>query len=158
MAEQYGGEAFVTGVLVRLGLYTGILEWTNAGHPAPLLRRDRRVIRELHCAPSWPLGLGGECRQVATQQLEPGDHVLFFTDGMVEGRNPEGEEFGLDRLVSAWELQSASGQLPDEILRRLVEAVIDYNHGRLRDDATLLGLHWSGPMSSDDEAATPDHA
>ncbi len=119
LAEQYGGDAFVTGVLVRLGLYTGILEWTNAGHPAPLLLRDRRVIRELHCAPSWPLGLGGECRQVATEQLEPGDHVLFFTDGMVEGRNPEGEEFGLERLVSAWELQSASGQLPDEILRRL---------------------------------------
>jgi serine phosphatase RsbU (regulator of sigma subunit) len=77
---------------------------------------------------------------------------------MVEGRNPEGEEFGLERLVSAWELQSASGQLPDEILRRLVEAVIDYNHGTLRDDATLLALHWSGPMSSDEEAAIPDHA
>ena len=41
LAEQYGGEAFVTGVLIRLGLDTGVLEWTNAGHPAPLLLRDR---------------------------------------------------------------------------------------------------------------------
>ena len=148
LAQQYGGEAFVTGALIRLGLDTGVLEWTNAGHPAPLLLRDRRVVRELQCLPSWPLGLGGECRQVATEALEPGDSVLFFTDGMVEGRSPDGEEYGVERLSSAWELQSASGQLPDEILRRLVEAVIEFNHGKLRDDATLLELFWCGPAPS----------
>ncbi len=147
VAAQYGGEAFVTGALIRLGLNTGVLEWTNAGHPAPLLLRDRRVVRQLQCAPSWPLGLGGECQQVATEALEPGDIVLFFTDGMVEGRSPGGEEFGIARLTSAWELQSASGQLPDEILRRLVEAVIEFNHGKLRDDATLLELVWCGPAT-----------
>jgi hypothetical protein len=147
VAQQYAGEAFVTGVLIRLGLDDGALEWTNAGHPAPLLLRDRRVIRELRCAPSWPLGLGGECRQVGSEALEPGDSVLFFTDGMVEGRSPDGEEFGVDRLSRAWELHSASGQLPDEILRRLVEAVIDFNNGKLRDDATLLELCWHGPAT-----------
>jgi hypothetical protein len=148
VAQQYGGEAFVTGVMIRLGLDTGMLEWTNAGHPAPLLLRDRRVVRELHCAPSWPLGLGGECRQVASEALEPGDSVLFFTDGMTEGRSADGEEYGVDRLSQAWEQQSASGQLPDEILRRLVEAVIEFNKGKLRDDATLLELYWYGPASS----------
>lgn len=153
LAQQYGGEAFVTAALIRLGLDTGMLEWTNAGHPAPLLLRDRRVVRELQCAPSWPLGLGGECQQVATEALEPGDSVLFFTDGMVEGRSPGGEEFGIARLSSAWELQSASGQLPDEILRRLVEAVIDFNHGKLRDDATLLELYWCGPPAPEGESA-----
>jgi serine phosphatase RsbU (regulator of sigma subunit) len=147
LAQQYRGEAFVTGALIRLGLDTGVLEWSNAGHPAPLLLRDRRVVRELQCAPSWPLGLSGECRQVATEALEPGDTVLFFTDGMVEGRSPDGEEYGVDRLSRAWELQSASGQLPDEILRRLVEAVIEFNNGKLRDDATLLELFWSGPAT-----------
>jgi serine phosphatase RsbU (regulator of sigma subunit) len=152
LAQQYRGEAFVTGVLIRLGLDTGVLEWTNAGHPAPLLLRDRRVVRELQCEPSWPLGLGGPIRQVCVEALEPGDTVLFFTDGMVEGRSPEGEEFGVERLSGIWELQSASGQSPDEILRRLVEAVLEYNHGKLRDDATVLELSWSGPAPASGES------
>ncbi len=148
LAQHYGGETFVTGVLIRLGLDSGMLEWTNAGHPAPLLLRDRRVIRELQCEPSWPLGLGGDIRQVAAESLEPGDSVLFFTDGMIEGRSPEGKEFGVERLSSLWEQQSASGQPPDEILRRLVEAILDYNDGKLRDDATVLELLWTGSAES----------
>jgi hypothetical protein len=148
VAAHYEGEAFVTGVLSRLELDTGVLQWINAGHPAPLLLRNRRVIRELHSPPSLPLGLGGAYQHVATEPLEPGDNVLFFTDGMVEGRSHTGQEFGVDRLASVWEQQSASGQLPDEVLRRLVEAVIEFNAGKLRDDATMVELCWYGPGGS----------
>ncbi len=150
LSSQYGGEAFVTGALIRLSLDSGALEWTNAGHPAPLLLRDRRVVLELHCSPSLPLGLGGQTRHTAVEQLEPGDRVLFFTDGMVEGRSPGGEEYGVERLANAWEQQSASGQSPDEILRRLVEAVVEYNAGELRDDATVMQLSWTGPAPTGD--------
>jgi serine phosphatase RsbU (regulator of sigma subunit) len=148
VAEYYEGEAFVTGALSRLELNTGALEWINAGHPEPLLLRNCRVIRQLHCRPSLPLGLGGGSKQTAIEALEPGDSVLFFTDGMVEGRSHTGHEFGIDRLASVWEQQSASGQPPDEVLRRLVEAVIEYNAGKLRDDATLVELCWYGPGRS----------
>ena len=139
-------------MLLRVGLDSGVLEWTNAGHPAPLLLRDRRVVRELHCVPSWPFGMGGECREVASEQLEPGDSVLLFTDGMVEGRSHSGEEFGVERLTKAWEQQSASGQPPEEILRRLVEAIVEYNAGKLRDDATLLLLCWYGATANATDA------
>jgi hypothetical protein len=152
VGRQYSGEAFVTGALLRVGLDSGVLEWTNAGHPAPLLLRDRRVVRELHCVPSWPFGMGGECGEVATEQLEPGDSVLLFTDGMVEGRSHSGEEFGVERLTKAWEQQSASGQPPEEILRRLVEAIVEFNAGKLRDDATLLLLCWYGATGNATDA------
>jgi hypothetical protein len=145
ITEQYHGEAFVTGALVRLGLADGSLQWTNAGHPTPLLLRGQRVIQELSCEPSLPFGLGGECRQIATESLEPGDAVLIFTDGVVEGRSSSGEELGVDRLASAWAQQWASGQPPEEVLRRLVESVTSFNSGKLRDDATLLQLCWTGP-------------
>jgi serine phosphatase RsbU (regulator of sigma subunit) len=148
VAAHYEGEAFVTGVLSRLELDTGVLQWINAGHPAPLLLRNRRVIRELHSPPSLPLGLGGAYEHVTIEPLEPGDNVLFFTDGMVEGRSHAGQEFGVDRLASVWEQQSASGQPPDEVLRRLVEAVIEFNAGKLRDDATMIELCWYGPGGS----------
>ena len=136
--------AFVTGTLARLGLDNGQLEWTNAGHPPPLLLRRNRVVRELRCEPSLPFGLGGPCQEVATEALEPGDSVLFFTDGMVEGRSPLGEAFGPERLINMWEQQAASGQPPEEILRRLVAAILEFNGDKLRDDATLLLLCWYG--------------
>jgi Stage II sporulation protein E (SpoIIE) len=148
VAAQYQGEAFVTGVIARLAVDTGVLEWTNAGHPLPLLLRGHRVVRQLSCPPSFPFGLGGEPAQVAREGLEPGDCVLFFTDGMVEGRSPSGDSFGVERLADVWAQQSASGQPPEEILRRLLISVVEYNDGKLRDDATLMQLCWNGPEGS----------
>ena len=140
---QYDGGAFVTGQIARLALDSGVLEWTNAGHPRPLLLRGHRVVRELRCEPSLPFGFGGQCEEVASEALEPGDSVLFFTDGVVEGRSEAGSAFGeaLGRpMGAAVGLRPADG----EILRRLVTAILDYSGGKLRDDATLLVLHWSG--------------
>jgi serine phosphatase RsbU (regulator of sigma subunit) len=148
VGAQYQGEAFVTGVIARLALETGVLEWTNAGHPLPLLLRGHRVVRQLSCPPSLPFGLGLPPAQVATESLEPGDSVLFFTDGMVEGRSPAGDNFGVERLADMWAQQSTSDQPPEEILRRLLVAVVDYNGGKLRDDATLMQLCWNGPELS----------
>lgn len=149
VADHYGGDAFVTGAVARLDLRDGVLEWTNAGHPAPLLLRDHRVVKQLGCGPSLPWGLGGACQQVASEPLEPGDCVLVFTDGVVEGRSHSGEEYGVDRLVDAWARQSASDDQPDEVLRRLVEEIMSYNAGKLRDDASLMLLRWDGLSASD---------
>lgn len=149
IADQYGGESFVTAILVRLGLDTGLFEWTNAGHPRPLLMRGHRVIRQLESPPMIPLGLGGTVREsvpeAAQEQLEPGDTILLYTDGVVEGRSAGGEEFGIDRLIDRWEREALSGQPPEQTLRRLIQAVMAFGAGKLRDDATLLSLSWHGP-------------
>ena len=143
LAGHYGGQAFVTAAFARLEVATGALEWVNSGHPRPLLLRDRRVVRQLACAPSLPLGLQGACVEVALEPLEPGDCVLFFTDGVVEGRSHTGEEFGVDRLATAWERHASTDQQADEVLRRLVEEVTTYNAGKLRDDASLMLVSWN---------------
>ena len=142
LAEHYEGDAFVTAVVVRLDLDSGVMEWVNAGHPPPLLMRNRKVVRQLDGARSLPLGLGGNRSDAATEALEPGDTVLFYTDGITEGRSADGSDFGIDRLVDLWEREAASGQPPEEILRRLTRAAIAFGAGKLRDDATLLHLGW----------------
>ncbi|MDQ6649497.1 MAG: serine/threonine-protein phosphatase, partial [Actinomycetota bacterium] len=144
LTEQFGGESFVTGIIARLDLPTGQLSWSNAGHPLPLLLRARRVVGELECEPSMPFGLGGGCGSIATTHLEPGDQVLFFTDGVVEARTAAGEEFGVARLVDLLERQAASGFTPEEVLRRLVHSVLEHQGGALRDDATLVLMSWAG--------------
>ncbi len=147
VADQFGQERFVTGQLGRLDLGTGLLRWVNAGHPRPLLLRDGRPIEDLHCETSLPLGLGSVPAEVAEVALEPGDSVLFLTDGVIEARSPNGDLFGRSRLSRLWAEVSASGDVPAEIMRRLCHAVLDHQKGRLQDDATLLLLVWSGPRS-----------
>ena len=144
VAEQYSGEAFATGIIARLSTVTGVLEWSCAGHPPPLLLRDRKVVMELACEPSLPFGLGDRNPTVAQHTLQPNDTLLMYTDGVVEARTPTGEEFGLERLRDLIEREAASGERAEELLRRVVRAVVDHRVGPLRDDATLLLVQWLG--------------
>jgi serine phosphatase RsbU (regulator of sigma subunit) len=144
VAGQFGREAFVTGQLAQLNLRSGELTWVNAGHPMPLLVRDGRVISTLFCQPSLPWGLEGQLREQAIEQLRPGDAVVFYTDGVVEGRSAQGESFGINRFVSAIEQAARSRIGSDVVLRRALDGVLAFQDHRLRDDATVLWLDWSG--------------
>lgn len=145
IAEQYGGEAFATGIVGRLSTITGELDWSCAGHPPPLLLRDRTVISELRCDPAVPFGLDDDPpSSIGSEMLQPGDAILLYTDGVVEARTPTGEEFGLPRLIDLVERESASDRRGEELLRRVVRAVLDYQVDELRDDATMMLLEWSG--------------
>ncbi|MEU4805652.1 PP2C family protein-serine/threonine phosphatase [Actinosynnema sp. NPDC023587] len=138
--------SFATAILARLDLVTGELRYLNAGHPEPVVLRQGRVVRMLGGAGRTPLGLGHLVTRepvVLTEQLQPGDRVLFYTDGVTEARSPEGEQFGLERLIDLTERHEAAGLPAPETLRRVVRAVLDHQRGQLQDDATLLMLEWT---------------
>ena len=148
VAEQFGPEKFATAQLATLSMADGRLAWLNAGHPPPM------VIRQLHrfdldSAASLPIGiaLGGDPPTLATHDLEPGDLVLFFTDGVIEARAASGEQFGRDRLADLLGRAAAASQTPAETVRRLAHAVLDHQEGVLQDDGTLLLLVWHGPAA-----------
>jgi hypothetical protein len=137
LAEQFGDSRFVTGVLGHLDAEAGVLTWINAGHPLPLLIRDRQVTGTLPCAPSLPMGLGGDVVEVAHHDLQPGDRVLFYTDGVIEARSG-GEQFGVDRLADQLQRAVLDEVGPAETVRRLSLAVLDHADHRLTDDSSLL--------------------
>jgi serine phosphatase RsbU (regulator of sigma subunit) len=145
LAENFGGERFVTGQLATLDVQSGHLTWTNAGHPRPLHVQADQVVATLSCRPSWPWGLGGRLQEEATERLRPGDSVVFYTDGVVEGRAPTGEAFGMDRFVDLIERASAAREPSDVILRTAINGVLEFQQHRLRDDATIVWLTWKGP-------------
>jgi serine phosphatase RsbU (regulator of sigma subunit) len=144
---QFGDSNFVTGQLGRLDTETGELTWLNAGHPPPVLVRGNSYVGELVCAPSMPMGLGGSVTEIATERLQPGDRVLFFTDGVTETRSPEGEEFGVERLADLLVRATHDRLPPAETLRRLASSIFRPDASGLSDDATLLIVEFHGPAA-----------
>jgi len=71
-----------------------------------------------------------------------GDQILLYTDGVVEARDANGVEFGLDRFTDFIIRSSAAGQRPAEVLRLLIHALLDHQRHRLRDDASILLFEW----------------
>jgi serine phosphatase RsbU (regulator of sigma subunit) len=146
LRDQHGGERFVTALLGRLDLDSGEFTWISAGHPAPLLLRENRVVGALEMEPCQPLGLldlaGGEPPRVQQESLQPGDRLLLFTDGVDEARGRDGTFFGMRRLAEFVARQAASGEPTPEVLRRLQRAVLEHHQGQLQDDATTLFLEW----------------
>ncbi len=140
---------FATGQLAQLDIDTGVMTWTNAGHPLPFLIRGGSVIGELECRPTPPWGLGtiierNATPSVAIESLEPGDSVLFYTDGVTEAHKPGGAMFGVERLADLIGRHASDQVGPEEIVRQIVRAILEYKADQLADDATLVLVRWNG--------------
>ncbi|MGI5271875.1 PP2C family protein-serine/threonine phosphatase [Nonomuraea sp. CA-218870] len=146
MLREFGETArFVTAVMADFDLRTGILSWVNRGHHPPVLIRGGRWITTLECPPTPPLGLGLELPvDICHEQLEPGDRLLLYTDGIIEAGRHRGEEFGIVRFVDFIVRHSCADLPVPETLRRLIKDVMDHHDGCLQDDATVLLTEWHG--------------
>jgi hypothetical protein len=145
VADQFPDERYVTAAIAQLVLDTGTLTWISAGHPPPLVIRNGRTARVLTAPPCLPLGiaLDGPAAEVAEEALEPGDLVLFYTDGLSEARRPDGRRFTTEGLSTFIEREAAGGHPAPETLRRLRHAIVAEQPGALKDDATALLIEWS---------------
>ena len=127
---------FVTGQVGRIDLRTGTATIVNAGHPLPLRLRDGRVERvELEVDPPFGTVRGHEYR-VQRLPLEPGDRLLFFTDGMLE-RNTTSVD--VEDMVA-----TGATMHPREAVQHLTQAIFEATGGALIDDATAMCLDWHG--------------
>lgn len=142
--NQFGESNYVTGVIASLDFGSGELRWINAGHHLPMVVRNGSLIPALTSTPSLPMGLGGQVREVKSDFLEPDDRVLFYTDGVVEGRSAAGSIFGTQRLGDLFLRTSLEGVSTAETARRLTKLLLAHCGDGILDDATLVVVHYKG--------------
>jgi anti-sigma regulatory factor (Ser/Thr protein kinase) len=128
---------FITCFYAILDPQTGLLHYANAGHDVPYVRRGNTTI-ELR-ARGMPLGLlPGMPYEVAELQLEPGDSILFYSDGLVEAHNPQHEMFGFPRLSEYVAAHAGGAALIESVLEEL--EVFTGPNWEQEDDVTLVTL------------------
>jgi phosphoserine phosphatase RsbU/P len=134
----------------------GHLEYINAGHPSPILIRDG-AAHEPFTEGSFPVGLMPEAEYTTTRvDLEPGDTLVLFSDGVTEAMSPCDELFTVGRLR---QLLSRQQNAPlDDIQKQILDAVADFSQGASQaDDLTLLLIRFRAAAQSDGEAS-PAHS
>nr|WP_239075274.1 PP2C family protein-serine/threonine phosphatase [Planosporangium flavigriseum] len=136
VARSVGDEDFVTAALVEER--GGTLTIVNCGHPPPMLLRRGEVIELTPPVSAPPLGFMPVVRP-RVERLEPGDRLLFYTDGLAEARR-DGEFF--PTAGRAWRLLG-HGTVADG-LASLESALIEWVRGQLDDDIALVLMEYAG--------------
>jgi len=143
---------FVTAFVGVLDVETGQLDFVRAGHDAPLLLRDGQISRIDAAAASGPplCAVGDFPYQSARAQLQAGDLLCLFTDGVTEASNGQ-NLFGLDRLIETLTKPTTEPDLK-ALITVLRDTVRTFETGQPpADDLTLLLLRWHGPTRNGTE-------
>jgi serine phosphatase RsbU (regulator of sigma subunit) len=144
--RELGDEQFITAVLAEVSPDGTKMEVINCGHPQPLQLGPRgpKFLGPADGNPPLGLGLSGVTERYSfTVPLQPGEPVLFYTDGLSEARNRAGEFFPLTESAS---LQAPAD--PATLLGRLSAEVSRYVAHRPHDDMALLLVERVRPESS----------
>lgn len=149
-------EMFITAFEGVLNLKTGELRYVNAGHEIPFLCRKGGMFEPYKVRAGFVLaGMQGIRYRAGSIQLEPGDKVFQYSDGIPEAINSEKAPYGMKRLESV--LAKNSEKAPSELLP-LVKADVDAFVGDVDqfDDITMLCIEFKGSGRKAEISLTPD--
>jgi len=136
---------FVTLYLGILNTNTGAVSYCNAGHISPIVCTDNGVRQTSQDIPDLPLGVqAGASYDTHTTQLQAGDRLVLYTDGVTEAEDEGRTFFGVDRLMEV--LSSArSTDMPTMIKSVRQQLSVFVGDAEQFDDITLLIIGWE-PM------------
>jgi serine phosphatase RsbU (regulator of sigma subunit) len=133
--------SFVAGTYAHFNRDRRSLALVNAAQPAPLLVRNGTAELLEGSGDHWPLGIVAEPQYEAFHlHLQPGDVLLFYTDGLIEAFNPAGEMFGFERLQEVVAVCPAQAD-PYLVIEQVIAAGTTWINGSLQhDDIAIVAV------------------
>ncbi len=145
---QHHGRQFLSTLMLRFCLPTGNVEIIDAGSPR-IWRLRRDVVETIAFDAQIPLGMFEDTTYTTQRfKVEPGDRLLFISDGVYDAFSPAGEKYGqraLARAITSTRLLPAS-QVPRTMLQELLG---HRGSGPAADDALVVCLDWHGRPGTD---------
>ena len=141
MLETAQQELLMTMACIQLDAKTGVAKFANAGHVLPYRRQKESRQWEMIEASGMPLGMSLEADfQSSEFQLDVGDRLFLFTDGLVEEESPFGEAFGYERLEM---ILDTYGDAEPEVIFEQLLVVLKAHTGRTEftDDITFVVMN-----------------
>lgn len=140
---QHRGHQYLSTLLLRFHLPTGNVEIIDAGSPR-IWRLRAGVVEPVELDPQIPLGMFED--SVYTPQhftVEPGDRLLFISDGVYDALSPAGEKYSLHALAGAI---TRTRRLPaSQVPRAMLEELLGHRGpGPVADDSLVVCLDWHG--------------
>lgn len=146
LCESNSEGMFITAFEGVLDLVTGEFRYVNAGHEIPFICKKGETFQPYKIRAGFVLaGMEGMRYKCGSMQLEPGDKVFQYTDGVTEATNKDNELYGMQRLEKI--LCENKDQSPSELLPRIKEDIDDFVGGALQfDDITMLCMEFKSRM------------
>ena len=151
LCEGNEAEMFVTAWLGYLDLKTGLVRVANAGHNPPILIREGKAEYVIMKPGLMLAGMDGVRYKELTLQLEKGDMLYLYTDGVTEAMNKDEEQYGEDRLQKLlsfgeeYPAPSAANGIAETVCDMVTADVTKFTNGAEQsDDITMLCVRFLG--------------
>lgn len=131
-------KSFVTFLAATVDARRSMMRYVCAGHPPPILS-SRGTVRSLERG-TLPLGVTSTLPRLTahTENLQAGDLVVCFTDGIIERSNLQGEQYGEEKLLEY--VRTHSDSEVGQFIEQLFEEVSDFGRGKEPDDDATIAV------------------
>lgn len=139
---------FVTCVYARIDVKTLAMRFGNAGHCLPVLVREGKARFLPSVGVRLPLGVRNLVDyQETAVQLEPGDTLFLYSDGLPEARSKSGQLFGFDEVLELFEKVTKSHTDSQSICEKIKQDMLTFSDYELADDLTLVVIQLSNQQT-----------
>jgi serine phosphatase RsbU (regulator of sigma subunit)/anti-sigma regulatory factor (Ser/Thr protein kinase) len=145
LCESNRSQMFVTALAGILDLQTGLVEYADAGHEPPLILRSSGGIQVVQKVPGIALGCLPQlsCRS-GTLQLDRGDTLVLYTDGVTEAMNTTRQLFGADAMQRTLAKSGSTAGCESLVQVLLQDVRLFVGTARQSDDITILAIRYLG--------------
>ena len=149
LCESNSEGLFITAFEGVLDLVTGEFRYVNAGHETPFIAKKGEAFKPFKVRPGFVLaGMEDVRYRAGVLQLEPGDKIFQYSDGIPEATNSQNELYGMNRLEKVLSRTAAQG--PEQILPAVKEDIDAFvGDAPQFDDITMLCLEYKSPMKEE---------